>query len=441
MNSPPSENSQSYSAQAFGAATAKDVAAGEVGTRAYSYYVVVLLMLVYTVNYLDRNVLVILAEPIKRELGLRDWQIGFLTGTSFAVFYALLGLPIARLADRSNRVNICSVALVVWGGMTAVCGAVSSYLQLVLARIGVGVGEAGGSPPAVSIISDYFATNRRATALGIYNLGVPFGMLLGFVVGGVINELYGWRMAFIVAGLPGLALAVLVKLTIREPPRVVALNEIAARGSVLEDVRMLLRNKLYRGTMIGAAVFNVAAYGVSLWSPANMVRVFELDTRTAGIAMGLASGIGGGIGSFLGGFLSDRLQRRDRRWLYWVPAIAAAAFLPLVVAGVLMPTVSLYGAFLLCTYVVSFATHAPFWAVAQSTVPPHKRAIAAAFLLFLTNIIGMGLGPQLAGIMSDLAEPLFGQNRLRVVIPVLATLALPAAYLLFRTGRHAVATN
>src|SRR5262245_8853593 len=181
---------------------------------AYAHYVVGLLMLVYTVNYLDRNILVILAEPIKRELALRDWQIGFLTGTSFAIFYAVLGLPIARLADRSHRVNICAVALVVWGGMTALCGVVSSYLQLVLARIGVGVGEAGGSPPAVSIISDYFAAERRATALGIYNLGVPVGMLLGFVMGGLINDLYGWRTAFVVAGIPGVLLAVLLKLTV-----------------------------------------------------------------------------------------------------------------------------------------------------------------------------------------------------------------------------------
>lgn len=424
-----------------GAAASTPAAAPAAGTKAYSYYVVALLMLVYTVNYLDRNILVILAEPIKRELGLRDWQIGFLTGTSFAIFYALLGLPIARLADRSHRVNICSVALVVWGGMTTVCGVVSNYVQLVLARIGVGVGEAGGSPPAVSVISDYFPAEQRATALGIYNLGVPFGMLLGFIVGGVINELYGWRMAFIVAGLPGVLLAVLVKLTIREPPRVAVIEQRVEHGSVLEDVKMLLRNRLYRGTVIGAAVFNVAAYGVSLWSPANMVRVFDLDTRTVGITMGLVSGIGGAVGSFLGGYLSDRLQRRDARWLFWVPALASAAFLPLVIAGVLMPTANLYGVLLLITYAVSFATHAPFWAVAQSTVPAHKRAIAAAFLLFLINLIGMGLGPQLAGIMSDLAEPLFGQNRLRVVIPVLATLALPAAYLLYRTGRQAVTTS
>lgn len=393
-------------------------------------------MLVYTVNYLDRNILVILAEPIKGELGLRDWQIGFLTGTSFAVFYAVLGLPIGRLADRSHRVNIASFALLVWGGMTALCGAVSSYLQLVLARIGVGVGEAGGSPPAVSIISDYFPAERRATALGVYNLGVPVGMLLGFVVGGVINELYGWRTAFVVAGVPGVLLAVLVKLTIREPQRAAVATD--DRGSsVLDDVALLLRNKLYRGTIIAAAVFNVAAYGVSLWSPANMMRVFELDTKTAGLVMGVASGVGGALGSLLGGRLSDRLNRADARWLYWVPATAAAAFFPLTLAGVLMPSVALYGAFLLVTYIASFATHAPFWAVAQSAVPPHKRAIAAAFFLFSINLIGLGLGPQLAGILSDVAEPFFGQMRLRIVIPLLATLAVPAAYLLYRTARYA----
>jgi MFS family permease len=399
----------------------------------------VLLMLVYTVNYLDRNILVILSEPIKRELALRDWQIGFLTGTSFAVFYALLGLPIARLADRSHRVNIASVALVVWGGMTALCGVVSSYLQLVLARIGVGVGEAGGSPPAVSIIADYFPAERRATALGIYNLGVPLGMLLGFVVGGVINDVYGWRTAFVVAGLPGVVLALLVKLTIREPQRATTTVTAAPGASVFDDVRLLLRNRLYRGTIIAAAIFNVAAYGVSLWSPANMMRVFELDTRTAGLVMGIASGVGGAVGSLLGGLMSDRLQRADARWLYWVPATAAAGFFPLALAGVLMPNVALYGALLLITYIFSFATHAPFWAVVQSSVPAHKRAIAAAFYLFAINLIGLGLGPQLAGILSDLAEPFFGQMRLRIVIPLLGALALPAAYMLYRTARHALA--
>jgi MFS family permease len=393
-------------------------------------------MLVYTVNYLDRNILVILAEPIKRELALRDWQIGFLTGTSFAVFYAVLGLPIARLADRSHRVNICSIALLVWGGMTAACGVVSSYVQLVLARIGVGVGEAGGSPPAVSILSDYFAQERRATALGIYNLGVPFGMLLGFVVGGVINDLYGWRTAFVVAGLPGIALAVIVKLTVREPRRPPRRDEKADTSSLLADIRTLMQNPQYRGMILGASVFNVAAYAVSLWSPANMMRAFELDTRAAGLTMGLVSGIGGALGSLLGGYVTDRLQRADAKWLLRVPAAAAAAFFPLVLAGVLMPSAGLYAALLFVTYVVSFATHAPFWAVSQTTVPPHKRAIAAAFYLFLTNLIGMGLGPQLAGILSDVAEPFFGQHRLRLVIPLLSMLAIPAAFMLFRAARH-----
>jgi MFS family permease len=240
-----------------------------------------------------------------------------------------------------------------------------------------------------------------------------------------------------VAGLPGVALAVLVKLTVREAPRKNASDE-DDRSSVIADVKLLLQNRLYRGTIFGAAVFNVAAYGVSLWSPANMVRFFALDTRSAGITMGLVSGIGGALGSFLGGFASDRLQRRDARWLYWVPALAAAAFFPLVLAGVLMPSVGLYATLLAVTYVVSFATHAPFWAVAQSTVPAQKRAVAAAMLLFMVNLIGLGLGPQLAGILSDLTEPLFGQNRLRVVIPVLAALALPAAWLLYRTSQHAV---
>jgi MFS family permease len=408
-------------------------------SRAYTYYVAGLLMLVYTVNYLDRNVLVILAEPIKRELGLRDWQIGFLTGTSFAIFYAIMGLPIARLADRWHRVNICSIALIVWGGMTALCGAITSYGQLVLARIGVGVGEAGGSPPAVSLISDYFRAEHRATALGVYNLGVPFGMLLGFVVGGIINELYGWRTAFVVAGAPGVLLAVLVKLTVREPRR--APPEPSQNGSIVADIRMLLKIPLYRGMIVGATLFNVAAYGVSLWSPANMVRAFEIDTRTAGVTMGLVSGIGGALGSFLGGYVTDLLQRRDERWLLWVPAGAAAIFFPLVVIGVAMPTVNLYATLLVATYVVSFATHAPFWAVAQASVPPHRRAMAAAFLLFSTNLIGMGLGPQLAGILSDVMEPLFGQNRLRIVIPLLAIFALPAAFIFRRTAQYARTTS
>ena len=400
----------------------------------YPYYVATMFMFAYMFNYLDRNVLIILTEPIKQDLGLRDWQIGMLTGPAFAFFYAILGLPIARLADRSHRVNILSIAMVVWSGMTILCGRAADFAQLALARVGVGAGEAGGSPPAASVIADYFPVERRSTALAIFNMGVPLGMFLGLVMGGWVSQHYGWRTAFLVAGAPGILLALLIKLTVREPKRTVT-KATAERGSIVRALKSLWANQLYRGSILAIMVGNVAINVVVVWSPANMIRSFGVDVQTAGLIMGTLAGAGGIAGSLLGGALTDRLFRRDSRWLFWVPALAFAVLFPVVLAGNLSRDLVSYVVLLAAAYTLLSAINAPIWALSQATVPADLRATAAALMLFLLSVVGAGLGPLIAGGLSDLLEPTFGDHRLRVVISLLAVTAWPAAYLYVRTAK------
>ena len=400
----------------------------------YPYYVATMFMFAYMFNYLDRNVLIILTEPIKQDLGLRDWQIGVLTGPAFAFFYAILGLPIARLADRSHRVNILSIAMVVWSGMTILCGRAADFVQLALARVGVGAGEAGGSPPAASVIADYFPVERRSTALAIFNMGVPLGMFLGLVMGGWVSQHYGWRTAFLVAGVPGIFLALLIKLTVREPKRTVTTAK-AESGSIARTLRSLWANQLYRGSILAIMVGNVAINVVVVWSPPNMIRSYGVDVQTAGMIMGTLAGAGGIVGALLGGALTDRLFQRDSRWLFWVPALAFALLFPVVLAGNLSTDLGLYIAFLAAAYTLLSTINAPIWALSQATVPADLRATAAALMLFLLSVVGAGFGPLIAGGLSDLLEPTFGDHRLRIVIPLLAVTAWPAAYLYLRASK------
>lgn len=403
---------------------------------AYSSYVLGVFTLVYCFNYLDRQILAILAEPIKRDLGLQDWQLGFLTGTSFALFYATMGLPIARLADRYNRVNILSIALVVWSSMTALCGVAGNFVQLAAARIMVGVGEAGGSPPAVSILSDYYPEERRATALGIYNLGVPLGTLLGFVVGGWVNELYGWRIAFLTVGIPGILLAIVVKLTIREPERVARTDAAPKHVSLWSAIKVLYANDLYRTTIIATMLYAITVNVFFLWTPANMIRLFGLGTGQVGTIVGIMAGLGGVIGSLGGGYLADRLSKRNRRWLLWIPALSMLAFFPLVTLGVLMADWRAYSLLLAPAFILAIAVNASVWTVTQNAVSPEMRATSAAFMLFAVNLIGLGLGPQLAGLVSDLVQPSFGNRSLQVAIPLVTSFAWIAAYYYFKAAKH-----
>lgn len=388
--------------------------------------VLLLLSLVYTFNYVDRQILIILAEPIKAEFGLKDWQIGFLTGTAFALFYATLGIPIARLADRWHRVNIVAIALAVWSTMTALCALTMNFVQLAAARIGVGIGEAGGTPPAVSLLSDYFNEHQRATAMGIYQLGSTVGILIGFVAGGWINQLYGWRVAMFVVALPGILLAIAVKTMVREHARTVAVGA----GAILPfgaTIRTLLAIRTFRWVNLAAVAAGFTVYGVMVWTPVYLIREFGLTTGEVGTAVGLIAGVAGSAGVFLGGYLADAFAKQDRRWLVWLPAATTLLFVPCVLLVVNAPSARAALVLMVPTYILALAYTGPTWAALQTVSPPNMRAIAAAILLLLVNLIGLGLGPQMIGVISDLMNGNSGTTGLRHGIEFAATFSVLAS--------------
>ncbi|MBW2383516.1 MAG: MFS transporter, partial [Deltaproteobacteria bacterium] len=293
-------------------------------------YALGLLLVVYVVNFLDRTILAMLLEPIKREFQVSDTYLGFLSGIAFAAFYTLMGLPIARWADRGSRRNIIALALVVWSGMTILTGFTRSFAQLALCRVGVGIGEAGCSPPAHSLISDYFPADRRGTAFSIYALGIPIGGGLGFLAGGWLNEFFDWRTAFILAGVPGIVLGLVVRLTLREPPRG-AFDALATPGEQ-EPIRAVLGFmaglRSFRHMAIGAALHAFYGYGASAFIGAFFMRSHGIESGELGTWLALLGFTGGVAGTYLGGYLADRLGVRDPRWYMWVPALATVAYIP-----------------------------------------------------------------------------------------------------------------
>jgi predicted MFS family arabinose efflux permease len=404
-------------------------------TRKYALGV---LVVVYTFNFIDRQILSILLEPIKLDLGLSDTQLGLLTGFAFAAFYATLGIPIARYADRNNRRNLIALALAVWSGMTAISGFAQNFWHLLLARIGVGVGEAGCSPPAHSMLADYFPAHQRATALGIYSLGIPIGILFGFLAGGWINEFFGWRMAFFVVGVPGLLIALVVRYTMREPPRGMA-EGIAASGAqpgVLETFRYLWQKRSFRHLAFGGALTAFVGYGVVTWMPAFLMRSHGMQTGEIGTWLGLILGIPGGIGIALGGWLADRYGARDPRWFLWIVTVALLVAMPFSL-GVYL-SAGPYLALLMLVVPVALGNfyQATTFSQTQGLVTLRMRAVAAAVLLFILNIIGLGLGPQVTGIASDLLRPRFGDESLRWSLLLCSLVNIWAAYHYYVAGKH-----
>lgn len=304
-------------------------------TPAYRRYALGLLTVVYTVNYMDRQILSILLQPIKEDLALSDTQLGFLF-TTFGIFYATFGLPIAMLADRTNRRNLIAVSLTVFSAMTAVCAFVVNFWQLALARIMVGIGEAGSSPPSHAIIADMYKPAERATALAIFATGVNIGLLVGLIVGGLLAEAVGWRYTFLIVGLPGVLLALIVVATMREPPRGYAdgIGETAPVHAppVLAVLRYLLSQPSFRHIAVGATLVSFVGYGAVAWLPPFMARSHGMSIGDIGVTLGLIVGIAGGIGTFGGGWLADKLSLRDVRWNMWVIAIAGLAGLPFSIA-------------------------------------------------------------------------------------------------------------
>ena len=376
-------------------------------SKSYVNYALGMLLVIYTLNFLDRQIVNILAEPIKQDLGLSDTQLGLLTGLAFAVVYTVLGIPIARFADRptSNRVTIIAIALAVWSAFTALCGVAQNFVQLLLARIGVGVGEAGCTPPAHALISDKVPPEKRASVLALYSMGVPLGSLAGLALGGLIADSIGWRWAFILVGLPGLILAVLTVMTIKEPRRLAAMQAATAAAkpavSFGQALAELGRKKAYWNICLAAAVISFLGYGQIAFFGSFFVRVHEMPIGQIGLLLGFMIGISGVIGTFIGGQIADAAAKRDTRAYVTVPAVALVVGAPFFIAAMLTPNPYLCIALLAIPTALNSLWYGPVYAAVQSIVPPRLRATAVAIMLFIVNMIGLGLGPLTMGIVSD----------------------------------------
>lgn len=384
-------------------------------TEGYKKYVLLLLTGVYVFNFIDRQILVILQESIKEELALSDTQLGLLTGLAFAIFYVTVGLPIARLADRYNRKNIISISLAVWSAMTVVSGFASNFVQLLLARIGVGVGEAGGSPPAHSIISDYFPKEKRGTALSIYSMGIYIGILFGYLCGGWLDEYFGWRTALMVVGIPGLIYAILFFFSVNEPPRGMAENRTkeAQHMPTLSEVASLLwRKKSFRYIAFGAGFTAFVQYGVGNWSPSLLARVHGMGRGEIGTWLSLAAGLGGALGVWLGGYMGDRLGQKDAKWYLLFPVIMILISLPftLLMLWTKSSTICLIS---MAVCKICWTTYlAPCIAMAHGLVGIRMRALASAILFLVLNLIGLGMGPLVIGAISDQLNAAHGTSGL-----------------------------
>ena len=385
----------------------------------YKRFVLAMLTIVYAFNFIDRQILVILQESIKADMGFSDAQLGLLSGFSFALVYVFAGIPIAYLADRSNRRNIIAVALSVWSGMTALSGLAQNYTHLLIARIGVGLGEAGGSPPAHSMISDYYPPERRGTALSIYSAGVYIGILFGFLFGGAIAEHYGWRSAFFIMGIPGILFALFFKITVREPIRGRwETDKEQDNPSFKETISTLRQLPTFWYLAIGSALSAFVGYGNGNFFPSFLIRNHGMTLTEVGITLAITAGFMGAIGSYLGGFLADRLGKEDKRWYIWVPLIGGLlGFFP----NLYMLLADDIQHVLICVAFVNLATTTylgPVLAISHSMVPPAMRALTSAILFFVLNIIGLGLGPLTTGLLSDTFEPIFGSDHLRYAMLV-----------------------
>ncbi len=413
----------------------------------YRWMALGLLFCVYVFNFLDRQIFAILQEAIKTDLHLSDTAIGFLGGFAFAIFYTTLGIPIARLADRHSRSRIIAISLALWSLMTALCGAARGFVTLALARIGVGIGEAGCSPPAHSLIADYFGPRERSTALAIYSLGIPVGAALGNLIGGYVNVSLGWREAFYVVGLPGILFAIIVTIFLKEPAR--GLIEARTESKVSlpplgEVARVLWQQRTFRHLCAAFALTSFVLYGTLQWVPTYFIRTYSLDTAKVGAVIALSSGLFGGLSTLVGGLIGDRLAKYDVRWLCWMSAIGLVINAPLMTLMLFQPAFSSAAYFLYAAMLFNSFHLGPVFGLVQTLAPMRMRALAASILLFVTNIVGMGMGPLFIGFASDsldasgVADPL----RWAILITLCFTIWTVLHYLLAaRTLREDLAAQ
>ena len=403
---------------------------------------VVLLFLVTTVSFLDRHIPAILMEPIKRELNASDTEMGLLTGFAFVLFFALASVPIARAADRYSRRNIIAVALTFWSIMTMSSGYVATFLHLAAARVGLGVGEAAAAPAAASILSDLFPRERRTAPLALVAVAAPVGTMIAFTIGGMLNATIGWRMTFVALGAPGLFLAVLMLLTIREPRRgaAEAPGVDANQYGLSETIGYLWRQRSLRWLAAGASLNFFAASAKVAWSAPFLSRVHNMNTGEAGAWLGITTGVGGIAGILFGGLAAQRLARTDPAWMLRVPALTTALALPfevlfLTLPGTSAPMMNLGASFF------GASMMGPVLAVTQSLAKVRMRALAAALVALVVNLIGAGLGPLTVGVSSDLLAPSFGPGAIRYALLAPTAIALLGAAVCFNRGARHVASG
>ena len=394
--------------------------------------VLALLLIAYVFNFLDRQILGILAAPIKASLGLSDAQFGALGGTAFALLYSFLGIPLALLADRTSRSGVIAGALAVWSGFTALCGTVTGFWQLFFYRIGVGVGEAGGVAPSYALIADYFAPARRARALAIFSLGIPIGLGGGSFIGAHLADWFGWRAAFLIMGVLGVILAPILRLVVRDPPRTAAPSAQAPLAAVFP---IIAKKPAFWLLAFGASASSLCGYGLALWTPSILMRSFHLELVDVGNFLASLIILGGCAGVFAGGWLADRLGRRDRRWYAWLPAIAWLITAPTFVLGFFAPNLWVAWVLLLVPNALNILWLGPIVTAVQHLVPARMRATASASFLLINNLIGLGVGPWLIGRISDGLKAAYGADALRYAASACCSFYLLAALLVLFAAR------
>jgi len=404
----------------------------------YKRYVLGTLTLVFTLNFVDRGLIGLLLQPIKEDLHLSDTRLGFLTGIAFGLFYATLGLPMARWADRGNRATLTSMAIGLWGVMVMSCVIVTNFVQLVLARVAASVGEAGCMPPTYSLVGDYFpGSGERARAMAVYWLASPLSVLVSFIVGGRLNQLYGWRMTFFMMGIPGLLLAALVKLTIAEPRKRASTAQASQQRlpRMVDVLRTLWRQRACRHLSIALILLCTMGLGLGPWYAAFMIRSHGMDTTELGIWLGLILGVGGLLGTLAGGYAAGRWFAQDERGQMRLTAVMIAALMPCFVLFLLLPRKEHALIALVPLMVIFNFFFGPTFALMQRLVPDEIRATTLAVVMLLANLIGMGVGPQVVGILSDLLMPIVGSDSLRYAMLTMSLVALWSAYHFWNVGR------
>ena len=414
--------------------------------RHYRYYVIAILTIGGILNIADRLILSILLEDIKAEFAFTDTQIGLITGLAFTVFYVIFGIPIAWLADRKSRKTIIALSIATWSLMTAICGAATGFWSLFIARMGVGVGESGSGPAGLSLLSDYFRKHELGRAMGVTTLGATIGTATGLMVGGYFADLLGWRMAFVALGVPGIVLAIIVYLTVKEPvrgrfyPDAVSAPASAswreARGSWIATLSSLANNRLYVGVTLAYAGMIVIGYGFATWLASIMLRNFQVSTADVGFYLGLAFILGGIPGPILGGFLTDWLVRRNPKWRAWLPALATLLCLPIFYLCLQSTNFWWFLGIFSLGYLIFLIAQPPTLSLLQLAVKPGERAMAVAIAMLFNNLIGQALGAFLIGLAStSLAASLGTMSLSYAVMAVSACFGVPAALLYVWTGR------